>query len=669
MAFKCADRIKEITTTEGTGAIQLEGAVAGFKAFSSYLSNNDTTYYSIEDTLGNWENGYGTYQTGTPDSILRTNIISSSNNNLIVNFGTGNKNIFCTNPADGTTLIEVDGVNDPVIKTDANIKLGSPVDYIGVIDGIYLNQNRSISWSNDDATSHSGVLSATYDSFNDINRFYVNAPSGAAYTEWNENGIVDFNANGVEFSTGTPISTGRGCPVTLGDADNAFISDGLLNIYTDSDNYVALNVFGVNSTANNFDAPEIRIERNRGNKTTPSATISGDTLGYFSFAGNDGTSTRGASYLQIQQDAAIGAGFIQSSFRFWNGNGTNYTNTLDLSHTTADFKSTDITTTGDITASNAILQKDSPTLLLSDTDTVLSDGETSAQITFKTNDASNPNSDAARIYTKGSGSTGTVDLVFQTGTVGAITDVLVLEANGIADFQGNNINTTGQIYADHFEARRASGQPATNDARGFGIDRAGTYYPLLSFDLNDNLYLTNLTSNDIFLQTNGTTRLNITSTGLADFQGNNITTTGNITGNKLSIDNNAGTTGTEVFLVNADIGTNDRPYRLLAPETDNLTAPFIWATNNSHMFRVDSTDALEIDSAGDSDFKTRKIFNGHINLEATTVASLPSAASNTGDMYRVTDANAPSMGATVSGGGSANAMVWSNGTNWTVFGI
>jgi hypothetical protein len=232
MAFKCADRIKEITTTEGTGAIQLAGAVAGFKAFSSYLANNDTTYYSIEDTLGNWENGYGTYQTGTPDSILRTNIISSSNNNLIVNFGTGNKNIFCTNPADGTTLIEVDGVNDPVIKTNANIKLGSPVDYIGVIDGIYLNQNRSISWSNDDATSHSGVLQATYDSFNDINRFYVNAPGGAAYTEWNENGIVDFNANGVEFSTGTPISTNNGCPVTLGDGD--FISpDGLLNIYTD----------------------------------------------------------------------------------------------------------------------------------------------------------------------------------------------------------------------------------------------------------------------------------------------------------------------------------------------------------------------------------------------------------------------------------------------------
>ena len=50
-----------------------------------------------------------------------------------------------------------------------------------------------------------------------------------------------------------------------------------------------------------------------------------------------------------------------------------------------------------------------------------------------------------------------------------------------------------------------------------------------------------------------------------------------------------------------------------------------------------------------------------------TVASLP--AGPIGRVFRVTDASAPSVGATVSGGGAANALVWYNGTNWTVIGV
>lgn len=50
-----------------------------------------------------------------------------------------------------------------------------------------------------------------------------------------------------------------------------------------------------------------------------------------------------------------------------------------------------------------------------------------------------------------------------------------------------------------------------------------------------------------------------------------------------------------------------------------------------------------------------------------TVATLPTAS--VGLVTRVTDASAPAMGSTVSGGGSAAAMVWYNGTNWTVIGI
>ena len=49
MALLLKDRVKETTTTTGTGDITLAGAVAGFQAFSDVLSDADTTYYAISN--------------------------------------------------------------------------------------------------------------------------------------------------------------------------------------------------------------------------------------------------------------------------------------------------------------------------------------------------------------------------------------------------------------------------------------------------------------------------------------------------------------------------------------------------------------------------------------------------------------------------------------------
>ena len=53
MALVVADRVKETTTTTGTGAITLAGAANNFVTFSSVLSNSDTTYYAIVDETNN----------------------------------------------------------------------------------------------------------------------------------------------------------------------------------------------------------------------------------------------------------------------------------------------------------------------------------------------------------------------------------------------------------------------------------------------------------------------------------------------------------------------------------------------------------------------------------------------------------------------------------------
>ena len=62
MALVIKDRVKETTTTTGTGAVTLAGAVTNFQTFTSVLSNADTTFYAIiDDTNGAFEVGIGTF--------------------------------------------------------------------------------------------------------------------------------------------------------------------------------------------------------------------------------------------------------------------------------------------------------------------------------------------------------------------------------------------------------------------------------------------------------------------------------------------------------------------------------------------------------------------------------------------------------------------------------
>lgn len=92
MAHFVADRVKETSTTTGTGNLTLAGAVSGFQAFSAVYANNDTFFYAIENG-SEWEVGYGTYVSATP-AIARTTVIESSNSDSAVNFSAGTKVIW-----------------------------------------------------------------------------------------------------------------------------------------------------------------------------------------------------------------------------------------------------------------------------------------------------------------------------------------------------------------------------------------------------------------------------------------------------------------------------------------------------------------------------------------------------------------------------------------------
>ena len=117
MAFALNDRVKESSTTAGTGTFDLGGAVDGFEGFVAGIGDGNITYYAaVHQTEDEWEVGYGTVTDASTDTLSRT-VISSSNSDSAVSFSSGTKHIFCTMPASKVAYQDKDG--NFIIGTDA----------------------------------------------------------------------------------------------------------------------------------------------------------------------------------------------------------------------------------------------------------------------------------------------------------------------------------------------------------------------------------------------------------------------------------------------------------------------------------------------------------------------------------------------------------------------
>lgn len=120
MALVLNDRVKETSTTTGTGTLNLLGAVTGFEGFVSAIGSTNTTYYGIFNAGTNeWEVGIGTVTSGTPDTLSRDTVISSSNSDSLVNFTSGTKDVFCTLPA--SKAVFEDASNNVSLQSDLTV--------------------------------------------------------------------------------------------------------------------------------------------------------------------------------------------------------------------------------------------------------------------------------------------------------------------------------------------------------------------------------------------------------------------------------------------------------------------------------------------------------------------------------------------------------------------
>lgn len=133
MPLVLADRVKDTTTSTGTGTVSLSGtASVGYQTFAA-IGNGNSTYYTIAGQgTAEWEVGIGTYSSTGP-TLTRDTVLASSNGGALVSFSAGTKDVFVTQPSERFTsysgLIENNAsINDNyTIATGNNAMSAGPV--------------------------------------------------------------------------------------------------------------------------------------------------------------------------------------------------------------------------------------------------------------------------------------------------------------------------------------------------------------------------------------------------------------------------------------------------------------------------------------------------------------------------------------------------------------
>jgi cytoskeletal protein CcmA (bactofilin family) len=215
MALVLADRVKETTTTTGTGTYTLAGAVAGFEPFTT-IGNGNTTYYAC--TLGSdFEVGIGTY-TASGTTLARTTILQSTNNDNAVNWGAGEKTIFCTQPAEKAVFRDASG---HIIALDGRNLTNVDAATLDSIDsGSFLRSDAADTKTSGDLTFSDNVK-AVFGTGSDLEIFHDGSNSFIRELGTGRL-LIDTDGTGIDLRKNASENLAR------------FITDGAVELYHDN---------------------------------------------------------------------------------------------------------------------------------------------------------------------------------------------------------------------------------------------------------------------------------------------------------------------------------------------------------------------------------------------------------------------------------------------------
>lgn len=129
MALTIKDRVKETTTTTGTGTYTLAGAVGSFDSFAE-IGDGNTTYYACSDGTA-FEVGIGTY-TLSGTTLSRDTILESSSTKITADVN---------GAVSASTAVTVDNVQGGTLTVGQRVR-GSGIS--GVVTIATVNSQTSI---------------------------------------------------------------------------------------------------------------------------------------------------------------------------------------------------------------------------------------------------------------------------------------------------------------------------------------------------------------------------------------------------------------------------------------------------------------------------------------------------------------------------------------------
>jgi len=271
MAFLTyADRVAETTTTTGTGTIQLAGAVdAKFRTFVAGVGSGATVpYVVVHRTANEWEVGYGVVTAGSPNTLTRAGIYSSSNSNNAVNLSTGTKDVFLSLPGSktvrfddatgGVTLgagLAVDGASGNVLLNNQLGADGLSVDAFG--DNLSFGEGSGVSYANifRQSSSAATIIANGYKRSANANAF-----ASSVGSSWAKTAIgLGVGTGDIRFYTDTAATVANGTDVTPTErariTSGGNLIPGANNAYSFGDGSTRwTEIFAVSGTINTSDA-------------------------------------------------------------------------------------------------------------------------------------------------------------------------------------------------------------------------------------------------------------------------------------------------------------------------------------------------------------------------------------------------------------------------------